>query len=277
MTTKARVVGVASIIGALSFCISANALADTACRTSEDSTNAVLHLHNFTPPASGTVVVRMGQFNFFGVSTVGACVTNNGSSTLYVVVDASNHLLGWLPKTFNHLCLTDRPDDTMVLQTTATHCSTTMSPLNYNGNILVQYGQASNDVLRGGNGIDILYGGLANDSITDYFVTGANGTYYGELYGESGNDVLLGSPGDSTHLDGGIGNDNLRDFGGNTDTLFGNSGNECCMWDSNNTYSGFDCGTGSADRVHDLSGNFPKTGCEIVDTQCNINFGSFCL
>lgn len=256
--------------------MSGTASADAVCRTTEDANNAVLHLYGFTPPASGSVTYWIGNFDFFGSSAVGACVTTsfNGASTLYLLVDNNNNLLGWLPKIWNHMCLTSRPDDTIVVQTPTNVCGVTMSPLNYNGNILMQYGQASADIIRGGNGLDVIAGGTGNDSIVDYTAVGANNIYYGELYGESGNDILGGSPASNTFLNGGDQNDHLRDFGGVGEVLVGGAGNECCIWDSNNSYNAIDCGTGT-DTVNTLAGSPAKQNCDVVSGSCG-NTGFFC-
>ena len=169
-------------------------------------------------------------------------------------------------KIFNHLCLTSSRDNVNVVTTPISACGVTFSPLNYNGNVLTMYGQAGGDQLIGGNGVDVLYGGSGNDYVDDGVHSSTSS--YGELYGEDDNDLLFGSVGNATFLSGGSGNDGVRDYGGTADVLHGDAGNECCMWDSNDRYNEFDCGTGT-DTVRSLSGGtFAKTRCEQTSSNC---------
>jgi hypothetical protein len=245
------------------------ARADQACRTTPSSLNSVLHLYGFSHPYPGQLEFVIGNFDFFGASAVGACVRDygNNTETLYLIVDSYDHLLGWLPLSYNHLCLTNDPDYVEVLEQSEPQCGITMNPLNYSGNRLVLYGQGNFDHLHGGNGVDIIYGGLANDNLADTGSgSGAWPVYAGTLLGESSNDFLFGSSANSTYLDGGAGNDGLADLGGGSDTLLGSSGNECCMYDSNNSFTTFNCGVGT-DKVNQTAAN--KVGCETADSNCN--------
>ncbi|MFO0929047.1 MAG: calcium-binding protein [Gemmataceae bacterium] len=63
------------------------------------------------------------------------------------------------------------------------------------------YGQAGNDILRGGHNADVLCGGLGNDELH-----GREGNDW--LYGEAGNDILRGGQ-DNDHMYGGTGYDDL--------------------------------------------------------------------
>jgi Ca2+-binding RTX toxin-like protein len=241
--------------------------ADVSCPTNPTASDALLHIDNFVPAANGDYYYTIGNFNFFGSSVVGVCVFDKTThqETLHVILDSNNHLLGWLPLLNNHLCLTSGRDETFVVQTSASVCGITINPLNYAGNMLYQYGGPGADILRGGNGADFIYGGGGNDSITDYTSVGSNPIYSGVLAGESGDDRLFGSPANGTMMDGADGNDGLWDFGGLGDLLNGGIGNECCMFDSNENFSAFDCGPGT-DRVRTLGGS--KQNCEVADPTC---------
>ena len=71
-------------------------------------------------------------------------------------------------------------------------------------------GGAGNDVLHGARNDDVLTGGAGSDT----------------LYGYAGNDVLTGdSPGYADYMDGGTGNDTINANGGN-DTVIGGEGND---------------------------------------------------
>ncbi len=88
------------------------------------------------------------------------------------------------------------------------------------------YGEAGNDVLKGGSGRNYLYGGDDNDMLF-------GGLQRDLLFGESGNDILFGRGGndvlhgglDQDILIGGAGRDELRGGDGN-DTLAGGSGDD---------------------------------------------------
>lgn len=78
------------------------------------------------------------------------------------------------------------------------------------------FGQAGNDRLLGGRGADHLDGGEGNDTV----LAGAG---FDELFGREGDDYLNGEDGEDT-LDGGTGNDILQG-GRGADTLAGGEGN----------------------------------------------------
>ena len=141
-----------------------------------------------------------------------------------------------------------------------------MTPLNYNGNTLVVYGQGGVDHLHGGNGADRLYGGIDPDNLSDETSGwGSNPIYPAVLWGESGPDRLFGSQASGTWMLGGDGDDGLRDRGGSGDVLMGEGGNECCMFDTN--FAVLDCGSGT-DRRGILP---PGMSCETFDTTCTMN------
>ena len=89
--------------------------------------------------------------------------------------------------------------------------------------------------IRGSKGNDSVYaygkstvnGGAGNDYI---FTTGSAN----RLYGEEGNDTILGGSANDT-LDGGVGNDSLRGGSGN-DHLYGGNGNDTLYGDNGNDY-----------------------------------------
>lgn len=109
------------------------------------------------------------------------------------------------------------------------------------------YGYGGNDNLNGGAGYDYLYGGAGNDVIIGGDAADTSGNqFYGEngndrligtagneyLYGSSGNDTLKGGDGNDylsdeeydsllskNTLDGGAGNDNIRVFSYNPESL----------------------------------------------------------
>ncbi len=89
--------------------------------------------------------------------------------------------------------------------------------------------------IRGSKGNDSVYaygkstvnGGAGNDYI---FTTGSAN----RLYGEEGNDTILGGSANDT-VDGGVGNDSLRGGSGN-DHLYGGNGNDTLYGDNGNDY-----------------------------------------
>jgi Ca2+-binding RTX toxin-like protein len=232
-----------------------------------------MHLDGFTPPSSTYLRFYVGNFNFFGVSTVGACVeygATPGPTSFHLVLDQDNHLLGWLPQTYNSLCLTGNNDEIRILTQSETHCGVNMTPLNYNGHELDLAGLDGNDHLHGGNGVDVLYGGNGIDDLSDDSQTpGNNPIYQGVLYGENGNDFLFGSPANNTYLNGGNDNDALADEGGTGDFHIGGYGNECCIYDSNDSGNIW-CEAGT-DTVRSLAGTH---NCETASTSCAVNLWS---
>lgn len=97
-------------------------------------------------------------------------------------------------------------------------------------------GDAGNDVINGGTGIDIIAGGDGNDSLYGYIEI-----YYGDGYGDAGNNISGGAGGDEIQGDsgndtlvGGTGEDSLYGYGGNdsitgeddADYINGGSGND---------------------------------------------------
>jgi Ca2+-binding RTX toxin-like protein len=237
-----------------------------ACPTTEDANNSVLHFDNFTPPASGLLQFYVGQVPFFGGTVVAACVVTQAHPTgvVHAILDKSNNLLISLPKQYNHLCLTGLADDLSVIERPTSLCGGyQFQPLNYNGSTLVAYGQGGDDTMRGGAGTEKFYGGKGNDMLQDY-VTDENATANSLLYGEIGNDIVLGAKGNTTLLDGGDGRDNVQDAGGTSDKLYGGADDDCCLSDQDG-YSTFDCG-GGTDTVSWLFSGPPKTNCE-VDVQ----------
>lgn len=247
------------------------ARADTACRTTEDANNSVLRIDGFWSPGNGDITIMLGNFDFYGVSAVGACVhdTSRASPTFHFVTDFNGNLLGWLPKVINHLCLTNLSEQMHILMTNQTQCGVPMTPLNYNGNHLVVYGQDDVDILFGGNGRETFYGGRHIDDLRDSGSgPGANPIYTGTLMGESNFDILTGSRGNNTILDGGAGGDAVVDLGGSRDVLRGGADDDCCIFDSDETFSVFNCGPGT-DTVNGLSAS--KTDCENHKSNCDIN------
>jgi Ca2+-binding RTX toxin-like protein len=107
--------------------------------------------------------------------------------------------------------------------------------VNSTGITSTAYGDAGNDNLQGGGGVDALFGGDGYDFL---YGQGGNDSLYGGnqddvLDGGSGNDTLSGDWGndqlkggnDNDYLYGGYGNDRLLGNGG-TDVLFGEAGND---------------------------------------------------
>jgi len=97
------------------------------------------------------------------------------------------------------------------------------------------FGTRRNDVLRGGNGNDLIFGFEGNDRIEgsngDDCLVGGEGN--DRIYGSNGNDVILGEEGND-YLDGSNGNDRLFggsgndivDAGNGDDYVEGNEGND---------------------------------------------------
>ncbi len=115
--------------------------------------------------------------------------------------------------------------------------------LNYSGSgSATLNGGAGDDVLTLGNGVSggTLYGGDGNDQLTAE-ITGGVGV---ALYGQAGNDTLVGGAG-SDILDGGDGNDILQGRGGG-DVITGGSGNDTLIEYLSSLGKGatFDGGTG---------------------------------
>jgi hypothetical protein len=81
------------------------------------------------------------------------------------------------------------------------------------------YGEADNDVLRGGPDDDIFHGGPGYDKLTS---GRGRGTAHDTLFGDEGNDTLSGGR-NSDVLDGGPGLDSIRP-GGAHDTINGRDG-----------------------------------------------------
>ena len=163
-------------------------------------------------------------------------------------------------------------------------------------------GLEGNDTLVGGYGYDYLYGGLGDDLLvagdqgtniddTGYnrnqlfgedgndtligsnyvYQYGGNGDY---LYGGSGNDSLSGLAGDDILygdaeddiLDGGDGNDNLEGGAGN-DTLYGGTGNDYFADNvDSDTYDGGDGNDIFSFRSSNISANATVTGGNGSDT-----------
>jgi hypothetical protein len=247
-----------------------SAPANAFCIYAPDASHSNLHLDGFTPPAPLPVPQRIyyyvGNVNFFGVSTVGACVEAPGRSpTFYFILDQANHLLGWLPQTYNSMCLSNLDDSFLVLTQSETHCGMTMMPLNYNGHELDVAALNGNDHLDGGNGTDVFYGGNGSDNLADYSSTpGNNPIYQGVLYGESQGDLLWGSSANNTYLYGGNEGDGIADAGGTGDFLIGGYGDECCIYDGNGPGNIW-CEAGT-DTVRSLSGTH---NCELTSSNCN--------
>ena len=87
------------------------------------------------------------------------------------------------------------------------------------------YGDAGNDIIIGGDDIDLIYGGAGNDKI--YAGYGRNA-----VYGGKGNDIIIGGW-DNDRLFGDAGNDTIYG-GGDTDTIHGGDGNDIIYGGSGN-------------------------------------------
>lgn len=92
----------------------------------------------------------------------------------------------------------------------------------------------------------VIFGGAGNDSI----VINASLSIRSTLFGEDGNDVLVGAKGDDG-LDGGSGNDVLYGLGGN-DTICGEDGNDRIFGGNGNNNVGGDAGN---DKVFGENGS----------------------
>lgn len=88
------------------------------------------------------------------------------------------------------------------------------------------YGDAGNDIIIGGDDIDLIYGGAGNDKI--YAGDGRNAVYGGKgsdfLLGGWENDRLFGDAGNDTIY--GWGDDDTIHGGSGNDTIYGGSGND---------------------------------------------------
>jgi RTX calcium-binding nonapeptide repeat (4 copies) len=253
------------------------ARADQACPTTPDASNAILHFDRLpTFPAGHQINEVIGHFDFFGTRPIGACIrdlTAGGAPTLYAVLDSNNNLLSGLPKTYNHLCLTNGPDYAEVLVSASRPsdtCGVTMYPLNYNGGTFELYGLGGVDIITGGNGNDFLWGGAATDWLFDNWNTGALDG--GALMGESGDDRLSGST-LYDFISGGDGSDGISDEGGPNDHLLGGAGDECCVYSANQSIGApvsIDCGGGLNDKVFSKTST---TGCELTSSSCGQTLG----
>jgi len=243
------------------------------CPVTHDATHSDLHLYNYSPTPGVRPRFLVGNFNFYGSSVIGACVQDASigfGGTLYVMVDQDNHLLGWLPATYNSFCLTSGIDDMRVLTGTESLCGTTMTPLNYNGSVLTVYGLDGSDHIDGGNGFEMIHGGSGPDNLADGSQrVGDNPIYACDVWGEADNDLLFGSVGNNSILSGGPGNDAIADRGGTGDVLVGGDGNECCMADSNEP--GAIWCEGGTDTVHSLAGTH---NCEVASSTCDVTLNA---
>ncbi|MEM8642589.1 MAG: cadherin domain-containing protein [Cyanobacteria bacterium P01_G01_bin.54] len=129
--------------------------------------------------------------------------------------------------------LTDSQDLTVTVTDVESEC--TCDSKHVLGGHDNDYGQDSDDSLRGGSGNDTLFGGAGNDNLygkdgNDTLFGGAdNDTLHGDgdddlLDGCEGDDILRGGTGDDD-LFGGAGNDILNGEKGH-DNLFGGAGND---------------------------------------------------
>lgn len=88
------------------------------------------------------------------------------------------------------------------------------------------FGTRRNDVLRGGNGNDLIFGFEGNDRIEgsngDDCLVGGEGN--DRIFASNGNDVILGNEGND-YLDGSNGDDLIKGGAGN-DTIEGSNGND---------------------------------------------------
>jgi Ca2+-binding RTX toxin-like protein len=97
------------------------------------------------------------------------------------------------------------------------------------------FGGPGNDELTAGTGLAYLHGGAGNDKLT-------GGPGPGALYGEAGNDRLFAGIGSVT-LDGGDGDDRLRG-GAGKDTYLGGLGDDTIEWDVGDGGGSIDGGVG---------------------------------
>jgi Ca2+-binding RTX toxin-like protein len=145
----------------------------------------------------------------------------------------------------NYLIVGGSGDDTMLIVGGVLNnigfCGFSVSSLAYNGHFLDISGSGGSDVLYSGTGDTWSSGNDGNDFIYGY-------TPIGLLLGGAGQDAVLGSSAIAT------------------DSLFGDSGDDC-LKDPGNAHSSFDCGT---QDVHDYywSGNTPGPTCEVAVSGC---------
>jgi Ca2+-binding RTX toxin-like protein len=134
--------------------------------------------------------------------------------------------------------------------------------VDYGKNIII-HGDAGNDIIIGGAGIDTLYGDDGNDLIFGYrgadtlYGGAGNDTLYGDdlgfngiagddlLYGQAGDDILYGGA-RTDRLEGGDGNDILYGGAGG-DNLFGGADNDILYGD--------DSGIAGNDKLNGDAGN----------------------
>jgi len=109
--------------------------------------------------------------------------------------------------------------------------------------------------------------------------------FYLDVYGDDGNDdASAGGGSNSSWAFGGAGNDYARQFssislakggdgndtvfgnGGSGDGLYGEAGNDC-LWDDNNTWVAYDCGSGSDSYMYGNTGA-GKVSCESSSGTC---------
>jgi hypothetical protein len=263
---KARVLG--SVFALIASLTAAPAFADNPC-------DPTMKIHGLPNPPTGDIY-SIGRFDLMGVIVMAACALDMATwtETLHLITTVNDYPLAELPNDgANNLCMTNQTDFVGVMQTTQTKCGVTMYPINYAGRTLTIYGLEGNDSISGGNGRDTIYGGPGNDYLADSAILGAgeNPIYMGNLYGESGDDRLVGSAGNGTWIFGGNNNDGLWDRGGSNDRLEGDSGHECCMFDSNDSFSRIHGGEG-----HDIQGSLNSWGTttEERSPQCTIAYNS---
>ncbi|MEP7350093.1 MAG: cadherin domain-containing protein [Sphingorhabdus sp.] len=136
------------------------------------------------------------------------------------------------------------------------------SGIDYAKNVTI-HGDAGNDIIIGGAGIDTLYGDEGNDLIFGYrgadtlYGGAGNDTLYGDdlgFNGIAGDDFLYGQAGDD-FLYGGARTDRLEGGDGN-DTLYGGAGGDTLLGGANDDILyGDDVGVSGNDKLYGDAGN----------------------
>ena len=266
-TTYARVLSL--LIAGLLGLSSAPVKADEPCPWNSDGDPfwrgflTHLHLDGFNANSSHKTRITIGAIDFYGSTILAAAVQDltSGTCTNHAIVDDHNNLFGGFLLFSSGMCFGPGADDiTITSSSGVVACGVVYRRPNYNGYEFRLWGGGGNDKMFGGVGSEWLYGGIGDDYITD----GTDVSTFGFDVGETGNDTLKGGWADVTRVIGGDGVDHAWDDGGTTDIIYGDAGDDACIFDSNNNFDTLDCGPGW-DTVHSKTNTI---GCEARNASC---------
>ena len=139
--------------------------------------------------------IYLGTFKYGTVPLLGACVNlaGNRGQRLHAVVDPSGNLLQGLVYSSTRMCLTDREDALVMIPPDYEYdCDgVPMTEVNHNGNSLSIWARDGNDFVWVGGRKTHVKAGKGDDMIVGSRDSDATLT----VYGNAGNDVLLGQSG----------------------------------------------------------------------------------